>query len=124
MLADWSFDGPLAGVGGKARVRANLPGEQRMETEVLESVSPNRTVEETVGADGVRRTRSTYTLGVLPSGATHAQFQLEYLEAPGSERLARPLIRAHMERANATAMRRLGEALARAEPHVGASRAA
>src|SRR6516225_12436329 len=37
MLIDWSFDGPAAGVGGKARERANMPGEHWMETEVLES---------------------------------------------------------------------------------------
>jgi hypothetical protein len=115
MLTDWSFDGPVAGVGGKARERANIPGEHWMETEVIESVRPVRTVEETVGAGGRRRTRGTYTLDELPGGATDIRFQLEYLEAPGSERLAAPLIRAYMKRANARAMRRLGEALARSE---------
>jgi hypothetical protein len=101
-----------------------MPGEHWMETEVLESVPPIRTVEETVGANGKRRTRGTYTLEELPAGATEIHFQLEYLEAPGSERLAAPLIRAYMKRANAKAMRRLGEALARSEPQMGASRAA
>jgi hypothetical protein len=124
MLIDWSFDGPIAGVGGKARVRANMPGEQWMETEVLESVPPIRTVEETVGVNGKRRTRGTYRLEELPGDATHIHFQLEYLEAPRSERLAAPLIRAYMKRANAKAMRRLGEALARSEPQFAASRAA
>jgi hypothetical protein len=119
MLIDWSFDGPAAGVGGKARERANMPGEQWMETEVLESVPPVRTVEETVGAGGKRRTRGTYTLEELPGGATEIHFQLEYLEAPESERLAAPLIRAYMKRANAKAMRRLGEALERSEPQFG-----
>jgi hypothetical protein len=123
MLIDWSFDGPVAGVGGKARERANMPGGQWMETEVLESVPPIRTVEETVGANGKRRTRGTYTLEELAGGATEIHFTLEYLEAPGSERLAASLIRAYMKRANAKAMRRLGEALARSEPQVGASRA-
>jgi hypothetical protein len=124
MLIDWSFDGPAAGVGGKARERANMPGERWMETEVLESVPPVRTVEETVGANGKRRTRGTYTLEELPGGATEIHFQLEYLEAPGSERLAAPLIRAYMKRANAKAMRRLGEALARTKPKVGTRGAA
>jgi hypothetical protein len=123
MLIDWSFDGPVAGVGGKARERANMPGEHWMETEVLESVPPIRTVEETVGANGRRRTRGTYTLEELPGG-TDIHFQLEYLEAPRSERLAAPLIRAYMKRANAKAMRRLAEALARSESQVGAGRAA
>ena len=117
MLVDWSFDGPAAGVGGKARMRANVPGEQWMEMEVIESVSPVCTVEESVGARGKRRTRGTYTLDALPDGATDVHFQLEVLEAPLSERLATPLIRAYMRRANAKAMHRLGETLARpAEP--------
>jgi hypothetical protein len=113
MLVDWSLDGPAAGVGGKARMRAKVPGEQWMEMEVLESVPPVRTVEETVGARGKRRTRGTYTLEELPDGATDVRFQLDYLEAPLSERLAAPLIRAYMRRANAKAMRRLGQTLAR-----------
>lgn len=116
MLVDWSFDGPAAGVGGKARVRANVAGEQWMEIEVLESVPPVRTVEETVGAHGKRRTRGTYTLDELPDGATDVRFQLEVLQAPLSERLAAPLFRAYIRRANAKAMRRLGQALARSEP--------
>lgn len=113
MLVDWSFDGPAVGVGGKARMRANAPGEQWMEMEVLESVPPVRTVEETVGAHGKRRTRGTYTLDALPDGATDVHFQLEVLEAPLSERLGAPLVRAYMRRANAKAMRRLGLTLAR-----------
>ena len=113
MLVDWSFEGPDAGVGGKARLRANVPGEQWMEMEVLESVPPVRTVEETVGAHGKRRTRGTYTLDELPDGGTDVHFQLEYLAAPLSERLAAPLMRAYMRRANAKAMRRLGQTLAR-----------
>ncbi len=112
MLVDWSFDGPAAGVGGKARMRANVPGKQWMELEVLESVPPSRTVEETVGAHGKRRTRGTYILDELADGATDVRFQLEYLQAPVSERLAAPLIRAYMRRANAKAMRRLGQTLA------------
>lgn len=116
MLVDWSVEGPAAGVGGKARMRANVPGEQWLEMEVLESVPPVRTVEETVGAHGKRRTRGTYTLDELPDGGTDVHFQLEYLQAPLSERLRAPLIRAYIRRANAKAMRRLGETLA-PSPH-------
>lgn len=113
MLVGWSFDGPAVGVGGKARVRARGPGGQWMDMEVLESVRPVRTVEQTVGAHGKRRTRGTYTLRTLPDGATNVHFQLEYLHAPLAERLTAPLIRAYMRRANSKAMRRLGETLAR-----------
>jgi len=59
MLVDWTVDGPAAGLGGKARLRANVPGNQWMEMEVVESVPPVRTVEETVGAHGKRRTCGT-----------------------------------------------------------------
>jgi hypothetical protein len=115
MLVDWSFDGPPAGVGVTARMRANAPGQQWMDMRVLESVAPVRTVEETIGANGRRRTRGTYTLDELPGGATDVRFQLESLRASRSERLARPLIRAYMKRANAKAMRRLGQTLEGAE---------
>ena len=89
MLVDWTVDGPAAGLGGKARLRANVPGNQWMEMEVVESVPPVRTVEETVGAHPWH-----YTLDEWPDGATDVQSQLEYLEAPLSARLAAPLIRA------------------------------
>ena len=59
MLVDWTVDGPAAGLGAKARLRANVPGNQWMEMEVVESVPPVQTVEETIGAHGKRRTRGT-----------------------------------------------------------------
>jgi hypothetical protein len=111
MLVDWSCEGPAAGVGARARARANLPGEQWVDIEVLESVPPIRTVEESVGARGKRRTRGTYTLDALPDGATDVHFQLEVIKAPLSERLAAPLIRAYLKRANAKAIGRLGQTL-------------
>jgi hypothetical protein len=111
MLVDWSFDGPAAGVGAKARMRANAPGNQWMGMEVLESLAPIRTVEETVGAHGKRRTRGAYTLDELPGDATDIHFQLEVIHAPLSERFAAPLVRAYMKRANAKAIRRLAQTL-------------
>lgn len=122
MLVDWSFDGPAAGVGAKARVRAKAPGEQWMEVEVITSTPPLTTAEETVGANGKRRTRGTYTLDALPGGATNVRFQLEYLDVPLSERLIAPILRASMKRANAKAMRRLEETLERSEPLVEPAR--
>jgi hypothetical protein len=78
------------------------------------SVPPITTLEQTLGANGRRRIRGTYTLHELPGGATDIRFELEYLQAP-SERLAWPLIRAYMTRENANAMRRLGQILQCAE---------
>jgi hypothetical protein len=111
MLVDWSFDGPAAGVGAKARARAKVPGERWVDMEVLESVPPVRTVEESVGARGKRQTRGTYTLTALSDGGTDVHFQFEVIKAPLPERLAAPLIRAYMRRANAEAIRRLGQTL-------------
>lgn len=113
MLTDWSFSGPAAGVGAKARMRANVPGPpQWADMEVMTSEAPVMTVEEAVGANGHRRTRGTYTLEELPDGATNVRFELSYLAMPPSERMAAPLVRAWLKRANAKAMRRLGDTLA------------
>jgi Polyketide cyclase / dehydrase and lipid transport len=116
MLVDWSFEGPPAGVGAKARLRAKAAGQSWMVLEVLAAQPPVSTVEETVGANGGRRTRGTYTLAELPDGGTDIQFKLEWLEVPRAERLAAPLIRAQMKQANAKAMRRLAQTLERPEP--------
>jgi hypothetical protein len=89
MLVDWSFDGPVAGIGAQAKIRANAPGAQWMDIEVLESLASICTVEET---DGKRRTGGTYTLDELPGGVTDIYFQLEVVRAPLSERFAAPLL--------------------------------
>jgi hypothetical protein len=113
MLVDWSFDGPAAGVGARARVRANLPGPKDwVEMEVKEAEPPRRSVEESVGANGTRRTRGTYVLEEEPGGGTLISFTLEFLEIPRRERLVMPLLRAWLKRGNARAMERLREALA------------
>ena len=113
MLVDWTLSGPVAGVGARARMRAPLPGPKDwLELEVLESEAPVRTVEETVGANGRRRTRGTYTLDALPGGGTLVRFELAFVEVPGRERMLAPLLRGWLARANATAMARLGETLA------------
>ena len=113
MLVDWSFSGPAAGVGARARMRASVPGPKDwLELEVLESTPPVRTVEETLGAHGRRRTRGTYTLEEAPGGGTLVRFELAFLESPRRERLLAPLMRRWLARGNAKAMRRLGETLA------------
>jgi uncharacterized protein YndB with AHSA1/START domain len=116
MLVDWTLSGPPAGVGAKARMRANSPGpKQWADMEVLEGVAPERIVEEAVGANGRRRTRGTYTLLDAPGGGTEVRFTFEYLEAPASERLMMPFLRAYLRRGNQKAMERLHETLAARE---------
>lgn len=112
MLIDWSYSGPASGVGAKARMRARVPGPKDWaDMEVLAAEPPAKIVEEAVGAGGRRRTRGTYTLAERPGGGTEIRFELVYLEAPPVERIAAPLIRAWLQRANAKAMRRLGATL-------------
>jgi uncharacterized protein YndB with AHSA1/START domain len=112
MLTDWTCDPAATGVGARARMRANVPGpEDWIEMEVLAVDAPESIVEEAVGANGRRRTRGTYTLSALPGGGTDVRFELAYLEAPLPERLAAPLLRLWLKRANAKAMLRLRDTL-------------
>jgi uncharacterized protein YndB with AHSA1/START domain len=112
MLVDWTLDGPATGVGAKARMRAKAPGPaQWIDMEVVAAEAPSTIVEEAVSAGGKRRTRGTYTLADAAGGGTDVRFRLEYLSAPLGERLAAPLLRLWLQRANATAMKRLRERL-------------
>jgi hypothetical protein len=54
----------------------------------------------------------TYTLEPLPSGGTKISFEYAWQQAPLSERLAAPLVRAVLRRGNERAMERLAEQLA------------
>jgi hypothetical protein len=112
-LLDWTLSGPAAGVGARARFRVRAAGrDDWMDVEVVESAPPVRTVERTVGANGRRVTRGTYTLEALPGGRTQVAFALAYERAPASERLAAPLVRGLMRRENARALERLRSLLA------------
>ncbi len=122
MLVDWSYEGPAAGVGARARLRANLPGPKDwVDMEVVSAKAPEMIVEESVGAKGRRRTRGTYTLRSLPGGGTDVQFELRYLEGPLVERIVQPFLRVWLKRVNARAMTRLGETLAGDTPFPGAT---
>lgn len=113
MLVDWSYDGPPAGVGARASMRvAGFWRADRIEMVVVAATAPTRIVEESTTADGRRRTRGTYTLAALPRGGTRVQFELGFVDTPWTDRLAAPLLRGWVKRANATAMRRLGVTLA------------
>ena len=93
-------------------MRANVPGPKDWaDMEVKAAEAPRTTVEEAVGANGRRRTRGTYVLEDAAGGGTDVTFTLEYLEAPLRERIAMPLLRVWLQRANAKAMVRLGETL-------------
>ncbi len=112
MLTDWTCDATARGLGARARMRSNVPGPADwIEMEVVAAEAPSTIVEEAVGANGRRRTRGTYRLEELPGGGTDISFELAFLQVPLTERLAAPLVRFWMKRANARAMLRLRDTL-------------
>ena len=78
MLVDWSYEGPAAGVGARARLRANLPGPKDwVDMEVVSAKAPETIVEESVGAQGPSADpRHLYACAPLPAGGTDVQFEL------------------------------------------------
>jgi carbon monoxide dehydrogenase subunit G len=87
-----------------------------IEIEVVAAERPTKIVEQNVGAKGRRRANGTYTLEELPGGGTRIAFEYAWRQAPLSERLAAPLVRGVMRRANERAMQRLAEQLANRAP--------
>ena len=111
-LQDFEYSGPDRGVGSKARVRTALGGRSDViDIEVVDAARPTLIREQNVGAGGKRVGNGTYMLAPLPAGGTQITFQYTWAKAPLSERLAAPLVRAVMRRANTRAMRRLAEQL-------------
>src|SRR5919204_4240901 len=87
-LVDWELAGPASGVGASVRMRVRAPGRTEVvELTVIEAEPPRRTVEETVGAGGRRRTRGIYTLEETPDGGTRISFEIAWLRMPVLERL-------------------------------------
>jgi hypothetical protein len=112
LMHDWRISGPRRGVGAKATARARAAASNEVvEIEVVEAEPPSRIVEEDVSARGKRRTRGIYLLEELSGGGTRISFEFAWLEAPRHERLAAPLLRVFMRRANGKALRRLARKL-------------
>jgi hypothetical protein len=111
-LVDWQLRGPASGVGASVTVTVRAPGRsEEVELTVIDAEPPVRTVEETVGAGGRRRTRGTYTLAEVDPDHTEVRFAIDPLEVPRSERPLWPLSRAWLRRQNARALERLREQL-------------
>jgi carbon monoxide dehydrogenase subunit G len=112
MLTDWRYAGPERGVGSSARVRTKVAGKiDSLVIETVASAPPAEIVEHNVGAGGRRRASGTYTLEPLPGGRTRIRFVYAWNEAPLSERLLSPLVRAVMRRPLQRSMDRLAEEL-------------
>ena len=119
-LVDWQLRGPASGVGASVTMSVRAPGRtEEVELTVIDAEPPVRTVEETVGAGGRRRTRGTYTLAEVDPDHTEVRFAIDPLEVPRSERPLWPLSRAWLRRQNARSLERLREQLE--APHVRAA---
>ena len=113
MLRDWEYAGPDRGVGSKARVTVSAAGRtETVEIEVISAEPPAKIVERNIGAGGRRVGTGTYTLEETPAGGTRINFEYAWQQAPLSERLAAPLIRAILRRGNERAMQRFAGQLA------------
>lgn len=113
MLDNWEYSGPTRGIGAKARVRATLAGRsESIEMEVIAAERPLTIVEQNVGAGGRRVATGTYFLAPLPNGDTRVTFEYAWKQAPLTERIAAPLVRAILSSANRRALLRLAEHLA------------
>ena len=114
MLKDWEYSGPERGVGARAKVRATFGRRSEpVEIEVIGGERPKTIVEQNVGANGRRVATGTYTLEQLPSGETLIAFEYAWKQAPLSERVAAPLVRALVTAATKRALARLAEQLPR-----------
>ena len=117
LLRDWKYSGPARGIGSKARVRTKIAGRTDMiDIEVIAAEPPAKIVEQNVGAKGRRHANGTYTLEELPGGGTRIEFEYSWRQAALTERLAAPLGRVVLRRANEQAMQRLAAALAARDP--------
>ncbi len=109
---DWRFEGPKRGVGAITKAQVDAPGaREKVTIEVVESVAPERLVEEGESAHGKRQTRGTYRFAETEGGGTRIEFELEWLKTPRSERLVPFVSRAFMRRANGKGMKRLADLL-------------
>jgi len=109
-LVDWTLTRERStGVGAGARMRAKGAGRHPWITiTVVESVRPERTVEEGRGGkDGRRHTRGIYDLAEAGPRATTVAFTNEFEPAGVIERLQAPLARGYLRRQNARALARL-----------------
>src|ERR671933_2171947 len=109
-LVDWTLTRERStGVGAGARMRAKGAGRHPWITiRVVESVRPERTVEEGRGGKGGRRrTRGVYELAEEPDGATRVCFTNAFEPAGPLEWLQAPLAREYLRRQNARALTRL-----------------
>jgi hypothetical protein len=113
-MTDWSFSGPDRGVGSRCEVTVTLGGRSsRSEIETKDAERPVLIMEESESDGGKRKGRGTYTLEPAPGGGTEVSFTFAVREAPLADRLAAPIARRLISRANVRVLERLEQELAR-----------
>ena len=113
-MTNWSCSGPDRGVGSKAHVTAKLGGQEaEVDIEVVDAEAPHKIVEHNSSAGGSRLGTGTYVLDPLPDGGTRITFEYDWRKAPLADRVAAPLVRSMMRKANEKAMERLAGELAK-----------
>jgi hypothetical protein len=112
LYKDWRFEGPKRGVGAAAIAQVDAPtAREKITLKVVESLAPERIVEDGESAHGKRQTRHTYRFVELKGGGTRIEYEYEWLKTPRTERIAPIVSRAFMARANGKAMKRLAALL-------------
>ncbi len=112
MLTDWRYSGTERGVGSKARVTATAVGRSdTIDIETMSADPPAKITERNVGAGGRRIANGTYLLEELSAERTRIVFEYSWQDAPLSERLSAPIVRAGMRRGIARGLQRLAEQL-------------
>lgn len=120
ILHDFQYSGPARGVGAKVTVKATAAGRTDLiDIEVISADRPSMIVEQNIGAGGQRVATGTYTLDELSDDATRVTFEYAWQQAPFSERLASPLVRLVMRRANRQSLQRLAEQLSASAERAG-----
>jgi len=108
----WSFEGPQRGVGAIAKAQVDAPSaREKVTLEVVEASAPERIVEEVESAHGKRKTRGTYRFVEVGEGRTRIELEFEWLKTPRTERVAAPVSRAFMSRAQGKALKKLAAQL-------------
>lgn len=108
MLTNWRVSGPPTGVGSKANVTAKVGAiSDESEIEVFEVEDGRMIRERSIAAKGKRIAHGTYTLGDLPDGGTHIEFEFALQKLPAYEKPLVPLMRKMVRKGNERAMERL-----------------
>ncbi len=83
LMQDWTYSGPAAGVGARARVHTHAMGvSDVVDIEVVDAEAPTRIVERNTAHKAGRVGQGTYTLVPRADGGTEVHFEYRWIKAP------------------------------------------